>query len=68
VRKTLRALVALLIVISAGNAGHHDDIALAELVGVAQPGRARVCEEPFAEDQVGFLKRQLSLPVSTMSQ
>ena len=38
------------------------------MVGVAQPGRARVGEEPFAEDQARFLKRQLSLPVSTMSQ
>jgi hypothetical protein len=43
-------------------------LAPAELVGVAQPGRARVGEEAFAEDQARFLKRQLSLPVSTMSQ
>jgi hypothetical protein len=40
----------------------------AKLVGIGQPGRARFGEEPFTEDQARFLKRQLSLPVSTMSQ
>jgi hypothetical protein len=39
----------------------------AELVGVAQPGRARWREAGF-EHQARFLKRQLSFPVSTMSQ
>src|SRR5208337_2632150 len=40
----------------------------AELVGVAQPGRARVIEGPFLGGQARSLKRQLSLPVSMMSQ
>src|SRR5208282_1129544 len=39
-------------------------LAPAELVGVAQPGRARRREEPSLEAQARFLKRQLSLPVS----
>jgi hypothetical protein len=43
-------------------------LAPAERVGVAQPGRARLVEELILEDQARFLKRQLSLPVSTMSQ
>ncbi len=42
-------------------------LAPAELVGVAQPGRARGGEER-SRAQARFLKRQLSLPVSTMSQ
>ena len=45
-----------------------EDSARAELVGVAEPGRVRVSEELLFEDQARFLKRQLSLPVSTMSQ
>jgi hypothetical protein len=36
-------------------------LAPAQLVGIAQPGRVRAV-------QTRFLKRQLSLPVSTMSQ
>ena len=43
-------------------------LAAAELVGFTQPGRARVSEVLFLERQARFLKRQLSLPVSTMSQ
>ena len=43
-------------------------LAPAQLVGVAQPGRARWREEGSVEGQTRFLKRQLSLPVSTMSQ
>jgi hypothetical protein len=44
-------------------------LARAELVGVAQPGRARFGKSlaSFAS-QARFLKRQLSFPVSTMSQ
>ena len=43
--------------------------ALAELVGVAQPGRARACEARTASaGQALLLKRQLSFPVSMMSQ
>src|ERR1700677_2974557 len=44
-------------------------IAPAELAGVAQPGRSRVGEARIVwRGQARFLKRQLSLPVSTMSQ
>ena len=43
-------------------------LAPAELVGVVEPGRARWVEERPLEGQARFLKRQLSLPVSTMSQ
>src|SRR5271170_42152 len=43
-------------------------LAPAELVGVVEPGRARWREERCLEGQARFLKRQLSLPVSTMSQ
>ena len=39
-------------------------LAPAELVGVAQPGRARRREELPLEAQARFLKRQLALPVS----
>jgi hypothetical protein len=52
------------------SSGLHDGVALApaELVGVVEPGRARWREERSLEGQARFLKRQLSLPVSTMSQ
>jgi hypothetical protein len=43
-------------------------LAPAKLVRVAQPGRARISKEPFLEAQARFLNRQLSLPVSTISQ
>jgi hypothetical protein len=42
--------------------------AAAELVGVAQPRRTRWREARWFDGQARFLKRQLSLPVSTMSQ
>ena len=43
-------------------------LAPAELVGVAQPGRVRAYLGVVGGAQARCLKRQLSLPVSTMSQ
>jgi hypothetical protein len=43
-------------------------VAPAELIGVAQPGRARFGWAEIFLGQARFLKRQLSLPVSPMSQ